>query len=379
MDLDSDNDGILDATEGSSDLDGDGTANYLDLDVDNDGILDILEARSDVDAALLIDADLDGVIDTAEIESGANGIADTVETGAETATVNFALADSDSDGLPDFMDLDSDNDSIPDVVEMGLEDLDFNNAVDVQPASFQLPPDQDNDGVANFRDLDSDNDGLTDLVEFVGADVSDTDADGRIDNFIDADNNGIDDLVVAANPEDNDGDGLANHLDLDSDQDSLPDLIESGGVDSDLNGLVDDFVDDNNDGLADSLSANPLFANDSDGDGFPDYLDLDSNNDGEADLVSAGFEDLDNNGIVDNFDDPDNDGLSGANPAPVAPVDPVDPNASVIITGVDGGFGCSVNSGRNVFDPLFPGMLLLAGFGMVISRRKKESEVSKEL
>jgi len=199
-----------------------------------------------------------------------------------------------------------------------------------------------------------------------------------LDNFVDGDNDGIDDLVVAATPNDNDGDGLANYLDLDSDQDSLPDLIESGGVDSDLNGLVDDFVDDNNDGLADSLTAAPLFANDSDGDGFPDYLDLDSNNDGESDLVSAGFEDLDNNGIVDNFVDPDNDGLSGANPAPVAPVDS-NAGPATIITGIDGGFGCTVNTGRSVFDPLFPGMLLLAGFGMVISRRKKERPAAKEL
>ena len=187
-------------------------------------------------------------------------------------------------------------------------------------------------------------------------------------------NNGIDDLVVASIPNDNDGDGLQNQLDLDSDQDSLPDLVESGGVDSDLNGLVDSFVDDNNDGLADSLVTNPLFASDSDGDGAPDYLDLDSNNDGESDLVSAGFEDTDNNGIIDNFVDPDNDGLSGANPAPVPSAAP-----GTIITGIDGGFGCSVNTGRSVFDPLFPGMILLAGFGMVFSRRKKERVTPEEL
>ena len=323
----------------------------------------------------MLDADLDGVIDAAATDAGANGLSDSVETAAESAAVNYSLADSDGDSLADFMDLDSDNDSISDVVEMRLDDADLNNMVDVQPVSFQLPPDQDNDGVPNFRDLDSDNDGLTDLVEVVGPDA---DSDGRIDNFIDGDGNGIDDLVVATIPNDSDGDGLQNQLDLDSDQDSLPDLTESGGVDGDMNGLVDDFVDADNDGLADSLLANPLFANDTDGDGSPDHLDLDSNNDGVSDLASAGFEDVDENGIVDNFEDPDNDGLSGTNPAPVNPP-AVNPPAEpgTIITGIDGGFGCTVGKGRSVFDPLFPGMLLLAGFGMLFSRRKDESDTSE--
>ena len=321
---------------------------------------------------LLLDGDLDGVIDTADVASGVNGLADTVETSAETGAVNFTLADSDSDGLPDFMDLDSDNDSISDVLEMGLDDADLDNFVDVQPTAFQLPSDQDNDGVANFRDLDSDNDGLTDLIEVGGVDA---DSDGRIDNFNDADNDGIDDSVVASLPIDTDGDGLQDQLDLDSDQDSLPDLTESGGTDSDANGLVDSFIDDDNDGLSDTLLTSPLLANDSDGDGFRDFQDLDSNDDGEFDLVSAGFADADNDGMVDNFVDPDNDGLSGANPAPVAP--PSEPGT--IITGVDGGFGCTVGNGRSVFDPLFPGMLLLAGFGMLVSRRKKDSDTPEEL
>jgi len=94
-------------------------------------------------------------------------------------------------------------------------------------------------------------------------------------------------------------------------QDSLPDLTESGGTDDDTNGLVDSFVDANIDGLADVL-ATPVIANDADGDGAPDYLDLDSDADGTFDLASAGMEDTDNNGMIDNFVDPDNDGLSGA-------------------------------------------------------------------
>jgi gliding motility-associated-like protein len=43
-DIDDDNDGILDITEGNSDFDGDGIINSLDLDSDNDGCWDLIEA-----------------------------------------------------------------------------------------------------------------------------------------------------------------------------------------------------------------------------------------------------------------------------------------------------------------------------------------------
>ena len=42
-DIDDDNDGILDTTEGVVDTDGDGIINSLDLDSDNDGIADLVE------------------------------------------------------------------------------------------------------------------------------------------------------------------------------------------------------------------------------------------------------------------------------------------------------------------------------------------------
>ena len=45
LDLDDDDDGILDATEGNDDTDGDGIPNRLDLDSDGDGIPDNVEAH----------------------------------------------------------------------------------------------------------------------------------------------------------------------------------------------------------------------------------------------------------------------------------------------------------------------------------------------
>ena len=49
LDIDSDNDGILDASEGTDNDDGDTQPNYLDLDSDNDGILDSIELDGDYD------------------------------------------------------------------------------------------------------------------------------------------------------------------------------------------------------------------------------------------------------------------------------------------------------------------------------------------
>ena len=46
VDLDDDNDGILDTTEGTGDPDGDGITNDLDIDADGDGIIDYIEAQN---------------------------------------------------------------------------------------------------------------------------------------------------------------------------------------------------------------------------------------------------------------------------------------------------------------------------------------------
>ena len=50
---------------------------------------------------------------------------------------------------------------------------------------------------------------------------------------------------------DSDGDGVLNHYDLDSDNDGIYDIIEAGGVDNDNNGIGDDYNDKNDNGLSD--------------------------------------------------------------------------------------------------------------------------------
>ena len=72
---DTDNDGIPNSIEGTGDVDGDTTANYLDPDSDGDGLSDAIEGATDVDGDgipnfLDSDSDGDGVSDAAERIAG---------------------------------------------------------------------------------------------------------------------------------------------------------------------------------------------------------------------------------------------------------------------------------------------------------------------
>ena len=88
--------------------------------------------------------------------------------------------------------------------------------------------DQDGDGVPNYLDTDSDNDGIDDSVEGSG---------------------------------DQDSDGVPNYLDLDSDNDGMPDSVE--GYPGDANGnTVPDYLDEES----------PAGTTDSDGDSIPDVI-----------------------------------------------------------------------------------------------------------
>jgi hypothetical protein len=87
-----------------------------------------------------------------------------------------------------------------------------------------------------------------------------------------------------------DGDGIADNIDIDDDNDGVPDSDEGSGVDpsadSTANGYPNyadpsypDFVDINNDDI------NDLF--DADLDGIPNHLDLDADNDGIPDAIEG--------------------------------------------------------------------------------------------
>jgi uncharacterized repeat protein (TIGR01451 family) len=176
-------------------------------------------------------------------------------------------------------------------------------------------------------DIDDDNDGIPDYVESNGADAGgDDDFDGtpnyadiNFTGFIDNNNDGVNDNFDA------DLDGIPNQYDLDSDNDGIPDVVEAitltqqGGVDQNGDGVIDNYTDTDNDGLSQNVdgnnsgdigSGNGLGIPDLDGDGIPNYIDLDSDNDGIPDLVEAGGTDANNDGRIDAYTDSDADGFS---------------------------------------------------------------------
>jgi gliding motility-associated-like protein len=362
VDLDSDNDGITDKREYIGDMDGDGIPNYLDKDSDGDGILDSAEGNAKFRAAT--DANSDGVVDCARIDTNGNGLGDCVE-GASALEV----PDTDKDGTPDFLDLDADGDGIPDSVELtndpdgdklpNYRDLDSDG--DWLADGIEGLADTDRDGTPNYLDLDSDGDtipdswegadrcpsctnlqddqgdGFDDRKQFVNPLPIDTDADGTPDYLdLDSDNDGIPDRVeLGADP---DSDGRPNFRDIDSDNDGIPDSVEAGKdpsnpVDTDGDGTPDyQDLDSDNDGIPDTLEAgkDPSKPVDTDGDGKPDYQDTDSDNDGIPDAVEAGKDpfkpvDTDGDGKPDYLDtDSDNDGIPDSVEAGKDPTKPVD-------------------------------------------------------
>ncbi|GJM14784.1 MAG: hypothetical protein DHS20C13_01110 [Thermodesulfobacteriota bacterium] len=195
----------------------------------------------------------------------------------------------------------------------------------------------DGDGICNDSDTDLDNDGITNSEEIDIIDEEVT-TSGKVIGI------------------DLDSDGVTNEFDLDSDNDGVPDLVEAGGValDQDFNGRVDDNTDQDGDGLADvgdpSEGGQALIAPDTDGDGIPDTLDIDSDNDGKTDFEeSGGIGDNDGDGLVDDKTDSNGDGYLdifdpdfGGTPLTI-----VDSNGDGLpdrLDASDGSGGCSLSS-----------------------------------
>ena len=330
-DIDLDNDGIPNIEEGYGDLDGDGIPNYLDLDSDNDGIPDVIEG-GDGD----LDTNGDGMIDEND-----TGFTDDDEDGMADASEDTPQPDTDGDGKPDFLDIDSDNDGIFDVIEGGDGDLDTNGdgMIDSNDTGFTdddedgmadasedtSQPDYDGDGKPDYLDIDSDNDGIFDVDE--GGDGNlDTNNDGVIDSndtgYVDADGDGMDDNSELTDTPDTDGDGKPDYLDIDSDNDGIFDVVEGGdgNLDTNNDGVIDSndtgYADVDGDGMDDNSELTPVL--DSDGDGKADYVDIDSDNDGIFDVDEGGDGNLDtnNDGVIDSNDsgyaDVDGDGMDDA-------------------------------------------------------------------
>ena len=188
------------------DHDFDGYSNSYDLDSDSDGIYDVIEAGlldtdNDGLADSFVDTDGDGFNDNYDGDVGNDGSAENTAAAVNTGT------DTNSDGVPN---------SYP-------------------KANF------DNNGFPNPYDIDSDDDGIPDNIE---AQTS----TGYIIPAGTFNSNGTNTAYSSGiTPEDTDGDGIADYLDTDSDDDGTPDIQENGDVNSisnidiDLDGLDDTF------------------------------------------------------------------------------------------------------------------------------------------
>ncbi|HVK69782.1 MAG TPA: hypothetical protein VM694_35230 [Polyangium sp.] len=179
---------------------------------------------------------------------------------------------------------------------------------------------------------DADFDGISDDVEGKAQGV-DTDGDGTPDYLdLDSDNDSLPDAfegqtaaVGCAHPQNSDGTGLPDFRDTDSDDNGLPDALEvypdqtpydpqkpgPNPADTDGDG-VPDYADPDNDddSLPDTVELLMGVAVNTDGDALPDLCDADSDNDTIGDAFE-GFADPDGDGVPAFRDaDSDNDGLS---------------------------------------------------------------------
>lgn len=241
------------------------------------------------------DLDGDGLINGRECVIGSR--VDDVDTdndgvwdGREEASPNLndPPTDSDGDGIPDALDDDDDDDGIP----TRLENPDPNNDGDTSDAQ-----DTDGDGKPDYLDDDDDGDGVLtkdELGDANGNGIPDY-LEGPEEPIVDSDGDGVFDDVECPVPgecPDTDGEGTPDYLDDDDDDDGIP------TIDEDLDGDGDPTNDD------------------TDGDGLPNYLDDDDDGDGiptrteRADAAEFG-DDIDNDGLPNWLDtDADGDGVA---------------------------------------------------------------------
>ena len=248
---------------GNPDRDNDGISDICDLDNDNDGLLDTVESAGYTPYG---DEDGDGTLNY--LDNSDNGTGD----GSQTIYLDSNgdgipnIYDTDGDGVPNHLDLDSDNDGLTDVIESGGQDINRDGLADGAsgptgvPSSAGAgvtPTSSDGDSLFNYLDIDSDNDGIPDNIEGqpTSGYIPPSEQDG---NIIDANNNGVDDNfefagIIGFTPTNTDGTDNPDYLDVDSDNDGILDIVENGDTD---NAIIDINADTDADGLNDVFDDN---------------------------------------------------------------------------------------------------------------------------
>ena len=325
VDLCTGNDTSLDSNNVAGDPDGDGVCNDQDPcdndindDSDNDGSCDSDDLCTGDDATG--DLDTDGTCNDQDSDDDGDSVNATTDGGDDCDDLNAAIGsianDQDCDGSTNDVDVDRDGDGVNNTNAAG-DDCD-----DTDPAFGSRADDFDCDGDLNVTDTDDDNDGVDDdddPDDDNPAICGDRDTDScddcsdpanagdysAGDNFTEHANFNINGNYINDGPDD-DGDGLCNAGDNDSDNDGFPDDEETN-CDTNPADINDFPVDTDTDGVCDFLDSCPNDINDdSDGDGSCDSADLCTGDDTSTDANGAAG-DPDGDGVCNDQDPCDND------------------------------------------------------------------------
>jgi DNA/RNA endonuclease G (NUC1) len=233
------------------------------------------------------------------VEAGVNGNNPPLDTDADNVpdstdncpfSANEDQANFDNDSMGDVCDSDDDNDNVSDEAENAAGSDPFNASStpeicdgvdnDLNEGTDEGFTNTDGDNQADCVDNDDDNDGASDAAEIAaGSDPLNNNSTPEVCDGVDNDlNDGTDEGFTNT-----DGDGQANCVDEDDDNDGVSDTAEIAAGSDPLNAnskpeVCDGVDNDLNEGVDEGFA-------DSDNDGQADCVDLDDDNDGVADAI----------------------------------------------------------------------------------------------
>ena len=331
-DSDSDNDAIPDVVEaGGTDDDGDGIISGSDT--DKDGLIDVFDAYG---SSITATGDCTGTNATPHIISYTTSkvvtnpvglsfyITGDYDKNSGSPSSQETLAYQIDDGAGGWVDIET-------KLKFGVDCVEVSYMKEAPPISAAEWNTASADGTVSFRFVPTsavDTDG--------GANSCSPSCLGDVTvHFTEAGSNG------SSIPDyDYDGDSIPSRIDLDSDGDGIVDLREVGQTDTDNNGMIDGFTDSNSDGYHDAFDgagSQLITGTDTDSDGIPNsypnqnpdsnglpnFMDLDSDDDGITDnteaqttgsYVTYGITDGDTDGLANVFDASGSFGGAGLTP-----------------------------------------------------------------